>query len=402
MLHGKHIILGITGGIAAYKSAELTRLLKKRGARVTVVMTDGAKEFITSLTFASLTGEPVYDNLWENKSGTGSNIAHINLTRDADALIIAPCTANVMSKIAHGVADDLLTNLILARDPLKCAMAIAPAMNVQMWHNPATQRNLQHIKSDGIHVFGPASGEQACGEIGAGRLLEAVDLANAIEQLFVPQSLTNKKILITAGPTFEAIDPVRGITNRSSGKMGYALAHAAASAGAQVTLVSGPTALPIPHGVSRIDVESADDMLQACLAHSAASDVFIAVAAVADWRVAEPATQKIKKQHSDDVPTLQFIQNPDILHTIASQANPPYCVGFAAESEILIDCSISKRLKQANPQHNANNGPATFGADDNQVVLIDENGAHELPKQSKAALAHTLMAQIAQRLIRKS
>ena len=398
MLHAKHIIVGITGGIAAYKSAEFVRLLKKRGARVSVVMTEGAKKFITPLTFASLTGEAVYDDLWENKSGTGSNIAHINLTRDADALIIAPCTANVMSKIAHGVADDLLTNLILARDRATCPMAIAPAMNVQMWQNPATQRNLKLIKNDGITVFGPASGEQACGEIGAGRLLEAIDLANAIEQLFVPQTLVGKKILITAGPTFEAIDPVRGITNRSSGKMGYALAHAAACAGAQVTLVSGPTALPTPYGVSHIDVESADDMLQACLAHSAASDVFIAVAAVADWRIAEPATQKIKKQHDDDVPSLSFVQNPDILHAIAQQANPPYCVGFAAESEHVVEFASAKRLKKGIPLLIANNGPAAFGADDNQVVLIDEAGAHELPKQSKAALAHTLMAQIAQRL----
>ena len=400
MLTNKHIILGITGGIAAYKSAELARLLKKQGARVSVVMTEGAKEFITPLTFASLTGEAVYDDLWQNRHGTGSNIAHINLTREADAILIAPCTANVMSKIAHGVADDLLTNLILARDPVTCPMAIAPAMNVQMWANPATQRNLELIRHDGISVFGPASGEQACGEMGSGRLLEAIDLTHAIEQLFTPKSLVGKKILITAGPTFEAIDPVRGITNRSSGKMGYALAHAAVCAGASVTLVSGPTALATPFDVHRINVESAQEMLDACLKHSQESDVFIAVAAVADWRAANIATQKIKKQHADDVPYLNFIQNPDVLHTIAQQSNPPYCVGFAAETENIIEFAQAKRLKKGIPLLIANNGPTAFGSDENQVVLLDDAGAHELPKQDKTALAHELIAQIAQRIQR--
>ncbi|AXF85802.1 Coenzyme A biosynthesis bifunctional protein CoaBC [Ephemeroptericola cinctiostellae] len=401
MLKNKHIILGITGGIAAYKSAELARLLKKQGARVSVVMTEGAKEFITPLTFSSLTGEAVYDDLWQNRNGTGSNIAHINLTREADAFLIAPCTANAMSKIAHGVADDLLTNLVLARDAVTCPMAIAPAMNVHMWANPATQRNLELIRQDGITIFGPASGEQACGEIGAGRLLEASDLAHAIERLFVPQSLAGKKVLITAGPTFEAIDPVRGITNRSSGKMGYALAHAAACAGANVTLISGPTALPIPFGVGRINVESAQEMLDACLKYSPESDVFIAVAAVADWRTADVATQKIKKQHTDDVPCLSFVQNPDILHTIAQQPNSPYCVGFAAETEHVIEFGQAKRLKKGIPLLIANNGPATFGADDNQVVLLDDSGLHELPKQNKAQLAHVLIAEISNRLTKK-
>lgn len=398
MLNNKHIVLGITGGIAAYKSAELARLLKKQGARVSVVMTEGAQKFITPLTFSSLTGEAVYDDLWQNRSGAGSNIAHINLTREADAMIIAPCTANVMSKIAHGAADDLLTNLVLARDISRCPVAIAPAMNVQMWNSPATQRNLKLVKHDGIVVFGPASGEQACGEIGEGRMLEPSELVQAIERLFVAQSLKGKKVLITAGPTFEAIDPVRGITNRSSGKMGYALAHAAACAGAEVTLVSGPTALPEPFGVKRISVESAQNMLDACLPLSAESDVFIAVAAVADWRTAGVATQKIKKQHADDVPTLEFVQNPDILHTIAQQSNAPFCVGFAAETENVVEYAQAKRLKKGIPLLIANNGPAAFGSDENQVILLDDAGAHELPKQDKSMLAHQLIAQIAQRL----
>ncbi|TDR30513.1 bifunctional phosphopantothenoylcysteine decarboxylase/phosphopantothenate--cysteine ligase CoaBC [Hydromonas duriensis] len=398
MLQGKHIVLGITGGIAAYKSAQLTRLLKKRGARVSVVMTESAKQFITPLTFASLTGDAVYDDLWQNRSSADSNITHINLTREADAMLIAPCTANTMAKIAHGMADDLLTNLVLARDSSRCPLAIAPAMNMQMWANPATQRNLKLIKHDGIHVFGPASGEQACGEVGDGRMLEAAELAQAIESLFVTQSLKGKKVLITAGPTFEAIDPVRGLTNRSSGKMGYALAHAAACAGAQVTLVSGPTHLDTPFQVTRVDVESAQGMLDACLQYSSQSDIFIAVAAVADWRTANVATHKIKKQDDNDVPMLTFVQNPDILQTIASRNNPPYCVGFAAETEHLIEFGQRKRLKKGIPLLIANNGPAAFGADDNQVVLLDDAGIHELPKQSKISLAHTLVAEIAQRL----
>lgn len=398
MFNGKHIILGITGGIAAYKSAELARLLKKNGARVTAVMTDGAKKFITPLTFASLTGEAVYDELWQNHAGVGSNIAHINLTRDADALIIAPCTANVISKIAHGVADDLLSNLILARDPLRCPMAIAPAMNVQMWNNPATQRNINMVRADGVLVFGPAAGEQACGEMGLGRVLEASEIAQASERFFIPQSLKGKKVLITAGPTFEAIDPVRGITNRSSGKMGYALAHAAVCAGAHVILVSGPTALPTPFGVRRVDVESAQEMLDSCLLHSPAADVFIAVAAVADWRVENPAQQKIKKQHDHDVPSLVFAQNPDILATIAATPAPPFCVGFAAETENIIEFAQMKRIKKGIPLLIANNGPAAFGSDTNQVVLLDDKGTHEQPMQSKTELAHELIAQIAKRL----
>ncbi len=392
----KHILLGISGGIAAYKSAELVRLLRKQGLRVSVVMTEGAKEFITPLTLATLSGEPVYDSLWDNRSGTDSNIAHINLSREADAMLIAPCTANVMAKIAHGISDDLLTNLVLARDPAKCPLAIAPAMNVQMWGNPATQRNLAQIRADGIHIFGPANGEQACGEIGDGRMIEPTEILSLLPRLFTPQVLAGKRVLLTAGPTFEAIDPVRGITNHSSGKMGYALAQAAVNAGAHVTLISGKTALPAPFGVTRIDVQSADDMLAACQAQLDGQDIFIAVAAVADWKVAQVATQKIKKASTDDVPSLNFVQTPDILATIAAQPNAPFCVGFAAESENVIEYAQAKRLKKNIPLIIANQGPSTFGSEYNQASLISENGVQALQKMRKDDLAPLLIQAIAE------
>ncbi len=396
MLNGKHIILGITGGIAVYKSAELVRLLKKQGVRVSVVMTDGAKEFVTPLTFATLSGEPVYDSLWLNRAGADSNIAHINLSREADAMLIAPCTANVMAKIAHGMSDDLLSNLVLARDRGACPLAIAPAMNVQMWDNPATQRNLAQIMHDGIHIFGPAHGDQACGEIGSGRMLEPTEIVSLLPKLFTPQSLAGKRVLITAGPTFEAIDPVRGITNHSSGKMGYALAHAAQCAGASVTLISGKTALSTPYGVTRIDVQSADEMLSACQNHLAGQDIFIAVAAVADWRVAQVANQKIKKANADDVPSLEFVQTPDILATIANSPNAPYCVGFAAESEHIIEYAQAKRIKKNIPLMIANQGPATFGSEYNQVSLVSADGVTTLPNMRKDALAQQLIQAIAE------
>lgn len=396
MLNGKHIILGITGGIAVYKSAELVRLLKKQGARVSVVMTEGAKEFVTPLIFTTLSGEPVHDSLWLNRAGVDSNIAHINLSREADAMLIAPCTANVMAKIAHGMSDDLLSNLVLARERGACPLAIAPAMNVQMWDNPATQRNLAQIIQDGIHVFGPAHGEQACGEIGAGRMLEPAEIVSLLPKLFTPQSLAGKRVLITAGPTFEAIDPVRGITNHSSGKMGYALAHAAQCAGASVTLISGKTALPTPYGVTRIDVQSADEMLAACQNYLAGQDIFIAVAAVADWKVAHVASQKIKKAHADDVPSLEFVQTPDILATIAKLPNAPYCVGFAAESEHVIEYAQAKRIKKNIPLMIANQGPATFGSEYNQVSLVTAEGVTTLPNMRKDALAQHLIQAIAE------
>ena len=396
MLNGKHIILGITGGIAVYKSAELVRLLKKQGARVFVVMTEGAKEFVTPLTFTTLSGEPVYDSLWLNRAGADSNIAHINLSREADAMLIAPCTANVMTKIAHGMSDDLLSNLVLARERGACPLAIAPAMNVQMWDNPATQRNLAQIIQDDIHVFGPAHGEQACGEIGAGRMLEPAEILSLLPKLFTPQSLAGKRVLITAGPTFEAIDPVRGITNHSSGKMGYALAHAAQCAGASITLISGKTALSTPYGVTRIDVQSADEMLAACQNHLTGQDIFIAVAAVADWKVAQVASQKIKKAHANDVPSLEFVQTPDILATIANLPNAPYCVGFAAESEHVIEYAQAKRVKKNIPLMIANQGPATFGSEYNQVSLVSAEGITTLPNMRKDVLAQQLIQAIAE------
>ncbi len=391
----KHILLGISGGIAAYKSAELVRLLRKQGLRVSVVMTDGAKQFITPLTLATLSGEPVYDSLWDNRSGADSNIAHINLSREADAMLIAPCTANVMAKIAHGISDDLLTNLVLARNPVKCPLAIAPAMNVQMWRNAATQRNLAQIHADGIAVLGPADGAQACGETGDGRMIEPSDIVALLPRLFTAQVLAGKRVLHTAGPTFEAIDPVRGITNHSSGKMGYALAQAAANAGAQVTLISGKTALPVPFGVARIDVQSADDMLAACQANLDGQDIFIAVAAVADWKVAQIATQKIKKTSASDTPTLDFVQTPDILATIAAQPNAPFCVGFAAESEHVIEYAQAKRLKKNIPLIIANQGPSTFGSEYNQVSLISERGVQALDNMRKDDLAPLLIQAIA-------
>jgi phosphopantothenoylcysteine decarboxylase / phosphopantothenate---cysteine ligase len=395
MLNGKHIILGITGGIAAYKSAELARLLVKQNARVSAVMTTGAQQFITPLTLETLTGQPVHHALWHNHPGQTSNIAHINLTREADALLIAPCTANMMAKINHGIADDLLSNLALARQPHQCPLAIAPAMNTQMWLNPATQRNLKQLQQDGVHLFGPDDGAQACGEMGPGRMLEPQDLVSAMMRVFTPQTMRHLKVMISAGPTFEAIDPVRGITNHSSGKMGYALAHAAWCAGASVTLISGKTALTAPYGVQRIDVQSAQDMLEACTQQAPTHDLFIAVAAVADWRVRDIAEHKIKKTPAQPAPVLNFEQTPDILAHIAQMDSAPYCVGFAAESEHIIEYAQSKRIQKNIPLIIANHGPKTFGSEFNQASIISAEGVEHLPELHKAELAHQLISTIA-------
>lgn len=396
MFTDKHLILGVSGGIAAYKSAELVRLLKKQGARVSVVMTEGAQQFVTPLTFSTLSGEPVLDDLWAHRGGERSNIAHINLSREADVMLIAPCTANVLAKITHGIADDLLTNLALARERATCPLALAPAMNVNMWDNPATRRNLAQVQADGIFVFGPASGEQACGEIGDGRMVEPADIVAWLPQLWTAQTLMGKRVLITAGATFEAIDPVRGITNHSSGKMGYALAQAALCAGAHVTLVSGKTALPTPFGAQRIEVQSADQMLAACLAQLAEHDIFIAVAAVADWKPVQAATQKIKKNGANDVPTLSFVQTTDILATVAAVPNAPFCVGFAAESERVMEYAQAKRIQKNIPLIIANQGPATFGSEFNQVSIISADGVQNLPNLRKDMLARELIQLIAQ------
>ena len=393
-LAGKNIVLGLSGGVACYKAAELARGLVKAGASVQVAMTDAACHFITPVTMQALSGKTVFTDQWDPR--IANNMAHIDLTRQADAVVIAPCSADFMRKLAHGAADDLLSMLCLAR-PASVPLLVAPAMNVEMWENPATRRNAEQLRADGITLLGPVAGEQACGETGLGRMMEPESLLDALEAFFHPKLLQGRKVLITAGPTFEPIDPVRGITNLSSGKMGYAIARAARAAGAEVTLVSGPTALPAPAGVRLLPVTTARDMHAAVMTNVAGQQVFIAVAAVADWRVAEASTQKIKKQDGG-MPSLSFAENPDILAAVAALPSPPYCVGFAAESENLLQHGAAKRLKKQIPLLVGNIGHQTFGKDDNELVLFDDAGTHPLPRASKEALAATLVAEIAQRL----
>ncbi len=393
-LAGKKIVLGLTGGIACYKAAEFTRALIKAGATVQVVMTEAARHFITPVTMQALSGHTVYTDQWDSR--IANNMAHIDLSRDADAIIIAPCSADFMRKLVHGAADDLLSTLCLAR-PHDVPLLVAPAMNVEMWDKPATQRNVAQLKSDGITLLGPASGDQACGETGLGRMLEPEQLLEALTGFFQPKVLSGKRVLITAGPTFEPIDPVRGITNLSSGKMGYALARAAQAAGAHVTLISGPTALAVPLGVTCIPVTTARNMHEAVMSHIGEQSVFIAVAAVADWRVAEVSTQKIKKQATSS-PSLQFETNPDILASVAALPSPPFCVGFAAESDDLLVQGAAKRERKNIPLLVGNIGHQTFGKDDNEIVLFDAQGHQALPRASKDSLAVTLIAEIARRL----
>lgn len=392
-LAGKNIVLGLSGGVACYKAAELARALLKAGTRVQVVMTDAACQFITPVTMQALSGKPVFTSQWDAR--ISNNMAHIDLTRQADAIVIAPCSADFMRKLAHGAADDLLSTLCVAR-PASVPLLVAPAMNVEMWENPATQRNAAQLRADGITLLGPVAGEQACGETGLGRMMEPADLLDALESFFHPKLLQGRKVLITAGPTFEPIDPVRGITNLSSGKMGYAIARAARAAGADVTLVSGPTALTPPAGVRMLPAITARDMHDAVMANIAGQQIFIAVAAVADWRVAEASAQKIKKQDSG-TPTLTFSENPDILAAVAALPQPPYCVGFAAESENLLAHGAAKRIRKNIPLLVGNIGHHTFGKDDNELVLFDENGHHSLPRASKDELAALLVAEIARR-----
>lgn len=393
-LTGKHIVLGLTGGVACYKAAELARALIKAGASVQVVMTEAARHFITPVTMQALTGKPVFTDQWDSR--ISNNMAHIDLTRHADAILIAPCSADFMRKLVHGAADDLLSTLCLAR-PSTVPLLVAPAMNVEMWENPATQRNVVQLKQDGVTLCGPTAGEQACGETGLGRMLEPEQLLEMLLAFFQPKLFQSKKVLITAGPTFEPIDPVRGITNLSSGKMGYALARAAHAAGAEVTLVSGPTALPAPYGIKMVSIMTARDMYDAVMAHVAHQDIFIAVAAVADWRVSEVSQQKIKKQNGTS-PELQFEQNPDILATVAALPKPPYCVGFAAESENLLEYGRTKREKKGIPLLVGNIGPQTFGKDENELVLFDAQGHHALARADKNTLAQQLVTEIARRL----
>lgn len=393
-----HLVLGITGGIAAYKAAELLRLLSKQGFAVQVAMTEAACHFITPTTLQGLSGKPVITSQWD--ASVPNNMAHINLSRAADAIVIAPASADFIAKLAHGLADDLLSTLCLARN---CPLLIAPAMNREMWQNPATQRNVAQLVTDGVQVLGPGSGIQACGEQGLGRMLEAEQLAQHIVDFLrilppLPASgareLRGVRILITAGPTYEAIDAVRGITNRSSGKMGYAICQAAQEMGAEVVLVSGPTALPTPPNARRIDVQSAAQMFEAVKQQVAASDIFIAVAAVADYRVAQPSEQKIKKSAANL--TLELVPNPDILAHVAALPNPPFCVGFAAESENLAEYAKQKRLAKKLPLLVGNLAQHAIGSDDNELVLFDEQGAHPLPRADKLTLARQLMQHIAQ------
>lgn len=385
-----HIILGITGGVAAYKAAELLRELMRAGTSVQVVMTQAACHFISPTTFQALSGKPVFVDQWDAREP--NNMAHINLSRAADAIVIAPASADFMAKLAHGLADDLLSTLCLARN---CPLLVAPAMNREMWLNPATQRNVAQLQRDGVRVFGPESGLQACGEEGMGRMLAVSALTQAIQDFLHPvQLLAGKKILMTAGPTYEAIDAVRGITNRSSGKMGYAIAQAAAEQGAQVVLVSGPTALPVPQGVQRVSVESAAQMFAAVQQRVAEYDIFISVAAVADYRVAEPCEQKIKK--TEQSLTLELIPNPDILAHIAGLPHPPFCVGFAAESQRLAEFAEQKRRAKKLPLLVGNLAQTAIGSDDNELILFDDQGSHPLPKADKLTLARQLVQHIQQ------
>lgn len=400
VLHGKHIVLGLSGGVACYKAAELCRLLVKAGASVQVVMTEAAEHFITPVTMQALSGRPVYGSQWDVRAPNA--MAHINLGREADAVLIAPASADFMARLAQGRADELLSLLCLARPAARVPLVIAPAMNREMWAHPATQRNAAQLRADGAQVLGVGCGEQACGETGDGRMLEPPEILADLRAVLTPPLLRARRVLVTAGPTWEAIDPVRGLTNRSSGKMGFAIAEAAREAGAEVVLVAGPVALPTPRGVRRVDVLSAADMLAAVRAEVDAADVFIATAAVADWRPAQVATEKIKKDGSGDTPALTFTENPDILAAVAAlpraRSGELFCVGFAAESHDLLRHAQEKRLRKNVPLLVGNIGPDTFGRDDNALLLVDAQGTTELPRAPKAELARALVADLARRL----
>ena len=395
MLKGKRILLGITGGIAAYKAAALVRLLVRAGADVRVAMTEAATRFVTPVTFQALSNQPVWSDLWDQR--VPDAMGHIELSRDRDLIVVAPASADFMAKVAHGLADDLLSTLCVAR---RCALMLAPAMNVEMWENAATQRNLGVLRGDGVLVEGPVAGDQACGETGYGRMLEPAQIAAEIEAFFAPKRLTGKRVLVTAGPTEEPVDPVRVLTNASSGKMGYAVARAAQEAGAEVTLVSGPVSLATPAGVARIDVRTAQEMFEAVKKRAPSSDVFISVAAVADYKVKNPSTQKIKKANGRAV-TLELTENPDILAYVAGMKNGPFCVGFAAESEKLAQHAEEKRAKKNLPLLAANLVQDALGADTNSIVLYDDRGEHPLGTGAKLELARKLVEHVAGMLPQK-
>jgi len=388
-LKGKRILLGMTGGIAAYKAAALARLLVKSGTDVRVAMTEAATRFVTPVTMQALTGQAVWTDLWDPR--VADSMSHIELSRDRDLILIAPATANFLAKVAQGIGDDLLSTLVLAR---RCGLMLAPAMNVEMWENPATQRNLRTLRVDGIAFAGPAAGDQACGETGMGRMMEPAAIAAEVEAWFQPKALAGKRVLVTAGPTEEKIDPVRVITNSSSGKMGYAVARAAREAGARVTLVSGPVALEAPAGVERVNVRSAEQMFDAVKSTLKGSDVFISVAAVADWKVKGFFKNKIKKINGRS-PVLEFEENPDILAWVAAQKNAPFCVGFAAESENVDANAKRKRLKKGVPLIAANRAQDALGADDNALTLFDARGRHPLGRGPKLEQARKLVAHVA-------
>ena len=385
------IVLGVTGGIAAYKAAELVRLFVKDGVTVDVVLTDAGARFVTATTFQALSGRPVLSDLWH--SGADDAMGHIALSRGADAIVVAPATADFLAKLAHGAADDLLSTLCLARE---CPLLVAPAMNRQMWWNAATQRNVAQLAADGIAILGPDTGELACKENGEGRMLEAAQIYAALVASRQPKVLAGKRVLLTAGPTVEAIDPVRSITNASSGKMGFAIAQAAAEAGAAVTMVAGPTSLATPAGVTRVDVTSTAQMADAVFARVAGCDVFIGVAAAADYTPAEPRERKIKK--SDETVTIALKPTTDILATVAARPNPPFCVGFAAESHDVVRLADEKRRRKRLPLIVANRAQDALGSDANEITLLDDAGAHPLPRMDKLALARRLVAEIARRL----
>ena len=393
-LKGRRLVLGVTGGIAAYKAAELARLLVKDGAEVHAVLSKSGAQFVTPVTFQALTGNPAWSDQWDARMP--SNMAHIDLSRGADAIVVAPASADFLAKLAHGLADDLLSTLCLAR---VCPLIVAPAMNRQMWEHPATQRNKSQLLQDGVVVLGPASGEQACGETGPGRMLEAAEIHDALAGFFQPKVLAGRRVLLTAGPTFEALDAVRGLTNLSSGKMGFALARAARDAGAQVTLVSGPVAQPTPAGVTRIDVTSALEMHAAVMQRADACDIFIGVAAVADYRPQERANDKLKK---DDKPLqVALAPNPDILAEVAARPQPPFCVGFAAESRDLERYAEGKRQKKKLALVVGNLVQDGLGGDGNAVILFDERGRHPLGPAPKLDIARGIVAHIGQMLAGK-
>ncbi len=393
-LSGKRIVLGLTGGIACYKSAELLRRLQDEGATVDVVMTEAATGFITPATMQALSGRPVWTDAWDSRMD--NRMAHINLTRGADAVLIVPASTDFLAKLAHGLADDLLATLCVARGAVP--LLAAPAMNHEMWTHPATQRNAAQLRADGVTLIGPAEGDQACGETGTGRMMEPDQILRALVAFFQPKVLAGRRVLLTAGPTSEPIDPVRVLTNRSSGRMGYALARAAAEAGATVTLVSGPTALPCPDDVTRIGVTRATDMHAAVMAHAPGADLFIAVAAVADWGIANPSDTKLKKKAGGQPPTLRFVQNPDILADVAALSEGPWCVGFAAETDHLHEHAQAKRQRKGIPLIVGNLAQQVMDAEDAELILFDDDGAHPLPPQPKLQAARQLIAWIAQRL----